>query len=236
MTNRFSTVPDAVRVDRREQLQHELPKLSIDTGDACCDVVHYYRKKKLVPRGMASLRLFAVLLLAALVPSRAIKLKFTTEECLSYSFNQYEYFYGSFVAMPDAYGMTAKYDLVITAPSEQKLYEVHRESEATFHLVPVEAGAHKFCLKFNPEASPTRHMIARDVLWSINVGYQEGHDKVEETDTQYLWHHVYQIDGPGAGAEVHVYTICTGGSAGIGRRWKAHIDGPCSMPSCVAQC
>jgi hypothetical protein len=33
------------------------------------------------------------------------------------------------------------------------------------------------------------------VLWNVNVGYAEGHDKVEETDTQYLWHHVYQIDG-----------------------------------------
>lgn len=110
-------------------------------------------------------------------------------------FNQYEYFYGSFVAMPDVYGTNAKYDLTITAPSGNKLYEVHTESEATFHLVPVESGPHRFCLKFNPDASPTRAVIYRDVLWNINIGYSEGHDKVEETDTQYLWHHVYQIDG-----------------------------------------
>jgi hypothetical protein len=139
--------------------------------------------------------LVALLLVAALAPLQAIKLKFTTQECLSYTFSQYEYFYGSFVAMPDAYGMAAKYDLEVTAPSQQKLYEVHKEAEATFHLVPVEAGSHKFCLKFNPEASPSRQLIPRDVLWNINVGYSEGHDKVEETDTQYLWHHIYQIDG-----------------------------------------
>jgi hypothetical protein len=91
--------------------------------------------------------------------------------------------------------LNRRYDLTITAPSQQKLYEVHKESEATFHLVPVESGAHKFCLKFNPDASPTRYVIPRDVLWNINIGYSEGHDKIEETDTQYLWHHVYQIDG-----------------------------------------
>lgn len=140
--------------------------------------------------------LLAVALLALLAQrTGAIKLKFGTEECMSYTFNQYEYFYGSFVAMVDPYGHTAKYDLTITAPSQQKLYEVHRESEATFHLVPVEAGPHKFCLSFNADASPTRHVIPRDVLWNINIGYSEGHDKVEESDTQYLWHHVYQIDG-----------------------------------------
>jgi hypothetical protein len=116
-------------------------------------------------------------------------------QCFLCRFNQYEYFYGSFVAMPDVYGTLAKYDLTITAPSGNKLYEVHTESEATFHLVPVESGSHRFCLKFNPDASPTRAVIYRDVLWNINVGYSEGHDKVEETDTQYLWHHVYQIDG-----------------------------------------
>lgn len=110
-------------------------------------------------------------------------------------FNQYEYFYGSFVAMQDSYGQVAKYDLAITAPSGSKLYDVHGESEATFHLVPVESGAHRFCLKFNAESSPSRAVIMRDVRWSITIGYSEGHDKIEETDTQYLWHHVYQIDG-----------------------------------------
>ncbi|KAF6263450.1 Emp24/gp25L/p24 family protein [Scenedesmus sp. NREL 46B-D3] len=141
------------------------------------------------------LLLALVLLSAAVGPSTAIKLKFQGEECLSYTFQQYEYFYGSFVSMPDVYGSTAKYDLTITAPSQSKLYEVHKEGEATFHLVPVESGSHKFCLKFNPDASPTRYVIPRDVLWNINIGYSEGHDKIEETDTQYLWHHVYQIDG-----------------------------------------
>ncbi|KIZ04780.1 hypothetical protein MNEG_3174 [Monoraphidium neglectum] len=134
----------------------------------------------------------ALLLLAA--GADAVKLKFIHEECLSYTFNQYEYFYGSFVALPDQFGTPAKYDLVVTAPSGQKLYEVSGESEATFHLVPVEAGGHSFCLRFNADKSPSRAAVTRDVLWNINIGYSEGHDKVEETDTQYLWHHVYQID------------------------------------------
>lgn len=46
----------------------------------------------------------------------AVKLKFRDQECLSYTFNQYEYFYGSFVSLPDAYGIAAKYDLAVTAP------------------------------------------------------------------------------------------------------------------------
>jgi len=137
----------------------------------------------------------AALLLALAPAARAIKIKFTTEECLSYTFNQYEYFYGSFVALPDQFGTPAKYDLTVTAPSGQKLYEVSGESEATFHLVPVEAGTHRFCMRFNPDKSPSRAVVLRDILWNINIGYSEGHDKVEETDTQYLWHHVYQIDG-----------------------------------------
>jgi hypothetical protein len=41
----------------------------------------------------------------------------------------------------------AKYDLTITAPSGSKLYDVHAESEVSFHLVPVESGAHRFCIK-----------------------------------------------------------------------------------------
>jgi hypothetical protein len=86
--------------------------------------------------------------------------------------------------MPDAFGSPARYNLVVTAPSGSQLYEVTGESEATFHLVPVEAGAHRFCLKFNPDRSPSRAVVARDVLWNINIGYAEGHDKVEETDTQ----------------------------------------------------
>jgi hypothetical protein len=54
------------------------------------------------------LLLALVLLLATVGPSTAIKLKFQGEECLSYTFQQYEYFYGSFVSMPDVYGSTAK--------------------------------------------------------------------------------------------------------------------------------
>lgn len=138
--------------------------------------------------------LISLLLAVLLSGSTALKLKFGQQECLSYEFNQYEYFYGSFVAMPDVYGVAAKYDLAVTAPSGQKLYEVHGESDATFHLVPVEAGSHKFCLHFNYDKSPSKHLVGREVLWNINIGYAEGHDKIEETDTQYLWHHVYQID------------------------------------------
>jgi hypothetical protein len=108
---------------------------------------------------------------------------------------QYEYFYGSFVALPDQFGTPAKYDLAVVAPSGSRLYEVTGEAEATFHLVPVEAGAHRFCLRFNADKSPSRAAVVRELLWNINIGYAEGHDKVEETDTQYLWHHVYQIDG-----------------------------------------
>ena len=136
-----------------------------------------------------------LLLWLAVVPGHAIKLKFMGEDCLLYTFKQYEYFYGSFVSLPDAYGSVAKYDLRITAPSSQKLYEVNGESEATFHLVPVESGTHRFCLKFNPSVSPNGVTITREMLWNLNIGYSEGHDKIEETDTQYLWHHVYQIDG-----------------------------------------
>lgn len=98
------------------------------------------------------------------------------------------------MALPDAFASLAKYDLVITAPSRNKLYEVHTESQATFHLVPVESGPHRFCLKFNLEASPSKAQIYRDVLWNMNIGYSEGHDKIEDSDTQYLWHHVYGID------------------------------------------
>ena len=154
------------------------------------------RRRRRAPRPPSAL--LAPLLLLVLLLARgaaAVKLKFEREECLTYTFSQYEYFYGSFVALPDAYGTPAKYDLSVVAPSGTSLYDVSGESEATFHLVPVEAGAHRFCLKFNADASPSRAVVTREVLWNINIGYSEGHDKVEETDTQYLWHHVYQIDG-----------------------------------------
>ena len=36
---------------------------------------------------------------------------------MSYPFEMYSSFYGSFVAMADQYGMTAKYDLTVSAPS-----------------------------------------------------------------------------------------------------------------------
>ena len=134
----------------------------------------------------------AVLLLAH--SASAVKLKFKFEECMFYSFNQYEYFYGSFVSMPDVYGVVAFYDMSVTAPSGIKLYEVLGESESTFHLVPTEAGEHKFCLKVNQEKTASRYIIAREVLWNINIGIGDHHDKVQESDTQYLWHHVYQLE------------------------------------------
>lgn len=62
--------------------------------------------------------------------------------------------------------------------SGTKLYDLPAESEATFHLVPVESGLHKFCLKVNYEKSATHYSVPRDVLWNINIGYSEGHDKV----------------------------------------------------------
>jgi hypothetical protein len=170
------------------------------------------RRRRRQPASAPSLLpLVLLLLLPTLAP--AIKLKFAAEECMVYTFNQYEYFYGSYVAMPPKGGAQApKFDLVVSAPSGQALYEVTGESEASFHLVPVESGAHKFCLRYNPAKSsaagaaggaaaavashlPGGHPSLKEVLWNVNVGYAEGHDKVEETDTQYLWHHVYQIDG-----------------------------------------
>lgn len=168
------------------------------------------RRRQHAPAAAPSLPLLAALLLLLPTLTPAIKLKFATEECMVYTFNQYEYFYGSFVAMPPKGStQTHKYDLLVSAPSGAALYEVHGESEASFHLVPVENGAHKFCLKYNPAKSssagtvaaavashlPGGHPSLKEVLWNVNVGYAEGHDKVEETDTQYLWHHVYQIDG-----------------------------------------
>lgn len=125
----------------------------------------------------------------------AVKLKFKYEECLYYTFQQYEYFYGSYVSVPDVYGVAAKYDLVVTSPNGNKLYETLGESEATFHLVPTEAGTHKFCIRLNPERTQSRYVLAREVLWNINIGVGESHDKIQESDTQYLWHHVYQLDG-----------------------------------------
>jgi len=165
-------------------------------------------------RGTPPAHLLALALALAFAPSRAaaIKLKFGAQECMAYTFNQYEYFYGSYVALPSKGATaTAKYDLTVVAPSGQRLYEVSGESEATFHLVPVESGSHRFCLALNEAKTAaagagaggggvTAHLLGhhaplREVLWNVNVGYAEGHDKVEETDTQYLWHHVYQIDG-----------------------------------------
>jgi hypothetical protein len=138
------------------------------------------------------LGLAALLLLAQ--AGNAIKLKFKFEECMFYTFNQYEYFYGSFVSMPDVYGVVAFYDMTVTAPSGVKLYEVFGEGESTFHLVPTEAGEHKFCLKVDQEKTASRYIIAREVLWNINIGIGDHHDKVQESDTQYLWHHVYQLE------------------------------------------
>lgn len=126
---------------------------------------------------------------------QGIKLKFKYEECMTYTFKQYEYFYGSFVALPDVYGSPAHYDLIVTTPSASRLYERLGETEANFHLVPTEAGPHKFCLKLNQEKTISRYIIPREVLWNMVVGGGEPHDKIEESDTQYLWHHVYQIDG-----------------------------------------
>lgn len=137
---------------------------------------------------------FALLLLLV-QPGSAIKLKFKHEECMTYTFVQYEYFYGSFIALPDVYGVVAYYDLVITAPSGIKLYEVYGEQDATFHLVPTEEGEHRFCIKFNQAKSETRYYnIPRDIQWTLNVGYEEAHGKVQESDTQYIWHYIYQLD------------------------------------------
>jgi hypothetical protein len=169
------------------------------------------RRRRAAPAAASTPLLLLLALLATTTPlASAIKLKFGAEECMVYTFNQYEYFYGSYVALP-AKGTTAaaKYDLTVVAPSGQRLYEVTGESEATFHLVPVESGSHRFCLKLNTAKSqaagaggggvashlPGHQQPLREVLWNIQIGYAEGHDKVEETDTQYLWHHVYQIDG-----------------------------------------
>ena len=80
----------------------------------------------------------ALLLACLLQHGLAMTLKFRYEECLTYTFNMYEPFYGSFVSMPDSYGMQTKYDLVITAPSQTKAHENIGQAEAKFHLVPYE--------------------------------------------------------------------------------------------------
>jgi hypothetical protein len=64
---------------------------------------------------------FALLAGSLLGGAEAVKLKFRQEECLTYNVNMYNAFYGSFVAMPDAYGQTASYTLVIKAPSGVKV-------------------------------------------------------------------------------------------------------------------
>ncbi len=53
-------------------------------------------------------------------------------------------------------GILAKYDLRVTSPSGTSLYDLPAESEASFHLVPVETGNHKFCLTVNHAATGTR--------------------------------------------------------------------------------
>jgi hypothetical protein len=134
----------------------------------------HHRSPTTTPRLLSPLlTALPLLLLLASRPAGALKLKVARVECLTYEFKQYEYFYGSYVAQADQYGVPAKYDLAVSAPSGAKLYEVASESEATFHLVPVEAGPHRFCLTFNVERSPARAIVPRDVLWNINIGYSE---------------------------------------------------------------
>lgn len=77
--------------------------------------------------GSAPASIALLLLVLAMPPSTllrgvgAVKLKFRQEECLSYHLNMYNAIVGSFVAMPDAYGQTASYTLVIKAPSGVKV-------------------------------------------------------------------------------------------------------------------
>jgi len=119
---------------------------------------------------MEFLKTLFIVLLALAAPAACIKLRFKDQECVAYSFNQYEYFYGSYVSLPDVYGVAAKYDLAVLAPSGAKLYELTGEAEATFHLVPVESGSHRFCLKVNYAKSGNHYSVPRDVLWNLNVG------------------------------------------------------------------
>jgi hypothetical protein len=126
--------------------------------------------------------------------SLAIKLKFRYEECLTYEFTMYEPFYGSFVAMPDLYNMQAKYDLLITSPNEVRVHESTAQSEGKFNLVPYEAGRYKFCMKLNQDKSLSKYVLSRDIIWDLHVGKADAPDHIKETDTQTLWHYVYQVD------------------------------------------
>eukprot|EP00195_Chlamydomonas_chlamydogama_P009940 CAMPEP_0202906592 /NCGR_PEP_ID=MMETSP1392-20130828/39654_1 /ASSEMBLY_ACC=CAM_ASM_000868 /TAXON_ID=225041 /ORGANISM="Chlamydomonas chlamydogama, Strain SAG 11-48b" /LENGTH=179 /DNA_ID=CAMNT_0049595191 /DNA_START=193 /DNA_END=729 /DNA_ORIENTATION=+ len=140
--------------------------------------------------------LVAVCLTLLLLTSiEGVKLKFRYEECMTYDFEMYTPFYGSFVAMPDVYGYAAQYNLVVTSPSGTKVHETHAMSEGRFHLIPYETGRYKFCLTLNQDRQMSRYVMARDVIWDLHVGHADHtHDNVKEHDTQSLWHYVNQID------------------------------------------
>lgn len=135
-----------------------------------------------------------VLCLLVAVSVKAVKLKFRYEECLSYNFQLYEPFYGSFVALPDLYGVYAKYDLVITSPSNSKVYEILGQNDGKFHLIPYEAGRYKFCLRLNHDKTHSRYVLSRDVVWDLHVGHADTTDGMKEQDTQNLWHYVHTVD------------------------------------------
>lgn len=142
---------------------------------------------------MRQLLLFCVVLVG-LIPALAVKLKFRYEECLSYEFQLYEPFYGSFVALPDLYGVYAKYDLVVYSPGNAKVYEILGQNEGKFHLIPYESGRYKFCLRLNHDKTHSRYVLSRDVVWDLHVGHADTHDGVKEQDTHNLWHYVHTVD------------------------------------------
>lgn len=107
-------------------------------------------------KGLALLLVIA----ACLGQGQALKLKFRYEECMTYEFQMYEPFYGSYVSLADQYGAVANYDLTITSPSGLKVHEVHGQSEAKLHQVPYESGRYKFCLRLSSGAF-SRYVLSR---------------------------------------------------------------------------
>jgi len=114
---------------------------------------------------------------------------------MTYHFEMYEPFYGSFVALPDVYGLQASYNVVITSPSGTKVHETHAQNEGKFHLVPYETGRYKFCISLNQDRTASRYVLARDVVWDLHVGHADhASDHAKEDDTQALWHYVHQVE------------------------------------------
>ncbi|KAJ9512953.1 Emp24/gp25L/p24 family protein [Haematococcus lacustris] len=125
----------------------------------------------------------------------ALKLKIRYEECMTYDMLMYEPFYGSFVALPDTYGVHPSFILEITAPSGTKVHNSGRQTESKFHQVPYETGRYRFCLTVSELHHSARYTLPREVVWDLHLGHAGvSGEHVHEHDTTSLWHYVNQVD------------------------------------------